>query len=322
MTIAFPAMFDSVAVLGLVKSVVADGLRRGSVGNAELPSGDSSAVLFSLLSQLTTKYPNEPPASFGWANDFLWATPSDAAVGSAMREGLYEPFEVSHVVSKVEPGFVCVDVGANVGQYALPLARAVGPDGVVLCLEPDGYACDLLRINARINGLLNILVAQTAVGDANGTSRFYRSRNNAGDHRMHPDKEVEYVGDVGTITIDSLSMERIDLLKVDVQGHEASVIHGAMRTLLANPRCRLAIEFWPEGLTKAGSSTEALASLVFDELQCECYIYIPRYADGNNGVDFGAGYSLVPVDKRYVVETEQWNKLGFFFNLWCERGRQ
>jgi FkbM family methyltransferase len=165
------------------------------------------------------------------------------------------------------PGDVVFDVGANAGSYARLFATAVGPTGRVHAFEPDPLAGSLLRRTCR--GLRNVEISATAVGDAVGTATLHTSRRNRADNRLHRSHETADAGEeigVPLITLDAYcaqnGVDRLDLLKVDVQGWEVAVLRGARATLARLRPAHLLLEISPAHLRHAGASSEELLSLV------------------------------------------------------------
>ncbi|HEY4594009.1 MAG TPA: FkbM family methyltransferase, partial [Thermoanaerobaculia bacterium] len=174
---------------------------------------------------------------------------------------LAEPRERRFLQAQIEPGMVVFDVGANLGFYTLLLADRVGPQGRVHAFEPDPLSCELLR--RRAAGRANIEINQTAVGDHEGTITLYTNRSNRADNRVHPSlgAETAEAVDVPLTTLDAYcaarKIERIDAVKMDIQGAEVSALAGFRKTIdRLKPRWML-IEFSLEHLRGAGSSPEA-----------------------------------------------------------------
>jgi FkbM family methyltransferase len=174
---------------------------------------------------------------------------------------LAEPRERRFLQAQVEPGMVVFDVGANLGFYTLLLADRVGPQGRVHAFEPDPLSCEILK--SRAAGRSNIEINQTAVGDHAGTITLYTNRSNRADNRVHPSlgAETAETVEVPLTTLDAYCaarrIDRIDAVKMDIQGAEVTALEGFRKTLTnLKPRWML-IEFSPEHLRGAGASPEA-----------------------------------------------------------------
>src|SRR6266705_1123456 len=152
-------------------------------------------------------------------------------------------------------GAVAVDAGANIGIYSQFLSRCVGTTGVVHSFEPSPENFERLR--SATHRLSNVRLSQSAVGERSGNSKLYLSDKLNVDHRAYMG-----VGDSRrTIPIEMVALddyfkpgERVDLIKMDIQGYELHALHGAMRVWTDNPEIKLLLEFWPHGLKQAGTN--------------------------------------------------------------------
>jgi FkbM family methyltransferase len=152
---------------------------------------------------------------------------------------------------------VIVDVGAHVGEHAVPLAR--GTDRRVVAFEPNGESADRLARNVDRNGLGDRIDRRRAgLGDANETLTFYRSTFSkcsafdrdlatrwgasvAGTERVPIRRLDDLVEGVDGAAAGAAERPRDvdpvsppDAIKVDVEGHEAAVLRGAAATLAAH----------------------------------------------------------------------------------------
>lgn len=171
----------------------------------------------------------------------------------------------------VRPGHVVLDVGANVGAHALPLARLVGPGGRVVCFEPTDFAFRKLVANAEANPDLAArmtLRQAMLVAAANGRvpERVFSSWPlTSGDdlHALHRGRRMTTRGARAT-TLDAALVEagvtRVDFVKMDVDGHECGVLRGAAATLRQGPP--ILMELAPYVLDEAGASVEELIEIL------------------------------------------------------------
>jgi FkbM family methyltransferase len=169
-----------------------------------------------------------------------------------------------------------VDVGANIGIFCLPLAASL-PNAKVIAVEPHPVACAALLRNVRSNELGNVTVVSAAITDSPGLVRLFNCPTNSGGHRLSgfsgrrdlEGREV-YSVVVPGITLAQLfaecSVNHCDILKIDTEGHEVSVLKslGDALTPFRNGRGIQAViaEFGPEGLRAAGSNGDELISLM------------------------------------------------------------
>ena len=155
-----------------------------------------------------------------------------------------------------ERGKIVFDCGANIGLFSL--RAALGRDNKVLAFEPNPSVFSRLLKNVKDNNLHNIKPIQTAIGSSCGTASFTwtettpTGRIETGSSVDHKYKTV----DVDIVTLDHVvekhSIQFIDILKLDVEGHEYEALLGAENTLARTGR--LVLEYHGEELRdKCGS---------------------------------------------------------------------
>lgn len=179
----------------------------------------------------------------------------------------YEPSETALLRRLLGPGMVFVDVGANIGYYAVLAGHRVGPTGKVLAVEPDPHNFRLLRRNIAANALGNVQAVRAALGDRDGVALLRCSSTNFGDHRIgcsaDPNHATARPVELTTFDklVDRVGLGSIDVVKMDVQGYEHHVVAGMAGALAANRRIRILTEFWPHGIRCAGGDPEQFFGL-------------------------------------------------------------
>lgn len=181
------------------------------------------------------------------------------------RNGYDQNADVQVFESLLRPGMVAIDIGANIGMYALFASRAVGPAGRVLAFEPVPDLYGRLTANLGLSGALNVSPYQLAMSDRDGTAAFHigTSESMGSLVRSQSAGTIE----VRTATLDGFldghDVHRVHVVKIDAEGAEARIVSG-MRGLLARPdRPVLFVEHNYDALRAAGSSAEELfATLV------------------------------------------------------------
>jgi len=154
--------------------------------------------------------------------------------------GCYEPATLALFETLVETGANVIDVGANVGQYAIAAARLSGDKGRVVAVEPNPQVCAKLIDNVRLNNFENrIAVVTTPMSDRGKLLTFGMPDERAlGTTRLkRPDEDSGFVAQASTIAelAAQLNLDRIDVLKIDVEGHDLQVIDGALSNATARP---------------------------------------------------------------------------------------
>jgi FkbM family methyltransferase len=120
-----------------------------------------------------------------------------------------------------------VDVGANVGTYAMVLARQTGPSGCVIAIEPHPYAFARLSFNCRASGYGHVHLVQAAVGDIDGHLLLKADVHNLGASHVvsEPDDTAISVPSWRLLAIlERAGATRVDALKIDVEGYEDRIL--------------------------------------------------------------------------------------------------
>jgi FkbM family methyltransferase len=178
-----------------------------------------------------------------------------------LERGVIEPSITRLVKRLVGPGMTAVDVGANLGYYTLLFAEMVGPNGQVYAFEPVPYNASLLNRSVHANGYTNVIAVAKSVSNATGATTLHLNAGNFGNHTIVSGINAPSDGEVvvDTLSLDGFfdASQRIDFMKIDVEGAEGLVAQGAGR-LLAQTPARIVMEFWPFGERRLGTDPEHL----------------------------------------------------------------
>lgn len=182
-----------------------------------------------------------------------------------------EQTEDKYFAQNISSGQSVLDLGANVGSYSLLFAKLVGPEGRVISFEPGPKSFDLLKQNIAANGYTNIEAVNAAVSDRNGDAELFVCPTGESDNRLEGvlDRSSGWPSvTVRCYTVDDyLQDQRIDMVKIDIQGSEFAALRGMRRTIELNKAIKIALEFSPEliGDTSAFFAfTRDLGLSVFD----------------------------------------------------------
>lgn len=186
--------------------------------------------------------------------------------------GAFERSTVQALSKLVKPGDTVLDIGANIGAHTLHLAKSVGPEGRVFAFEPTNYAFGKLTRNLALNPELKkrVTTAQLLLVDAVGRPKqaeIYSSwplENGQGRHPKHLG-QLQSTSNAGVDTLDNYAqthgIDKVDLIKIDVDGHEYPVLQGA-RELLTRHAPTLVMELSPYVHSEEGSSFADLIGLL------------------------------------------------------------
>ena len=165
-----------------------------------------------------------------------------------LRPDAFEPIEIGTVLDRVEPGFVFIDIGANCGFYSLRVARALAGAGRVIAIEPHPGVRRRLEFNAGLNSDCDIRILGCAVGDCKGTAALAEGKRNLGETRVSNEGSIAVEMRTLLDIVEDENLERIDAIKVDVEGFEDRVLapffHNAPESLL--PQTIVAERLWSE----------------------------------------------------------------------------
>jgi FkbM family methyltransferase len=156
--------------------------------------------------------------------------------------GTTEPLIQEALAALCQPGWVCYDVGANIGFFSLILGRLVGRAGFVVAAEPLPENVTRLQHNVALNAGLNVRIVPSAIGDDVGTAEFavapFSTHGKLRALQRDPATMTAVIS-VPITTIDEIVATQAHgtphLIKIDVEGAELAVMRG-MRTLLDTAR--------------------------------------------------------------------------------------
>lgn len=198
--------------------------------------------------------------------------------------GSFEPNEFAFLDKVLKPGMVFVDVGANDGYYTLFAARRIGNTGRVLAFEPSSRERANLERNIARNRLANVTVLPVALGVECGRADLRLAEGGHSGHNTfgsfaNDGVKAERVETVEMSTLDKvakeLNLDRIDVMKIDVEGAEANVIAGGRRILEAM-RPLILLEISDRALRAQGSDAQKLIGLLRSELGYEIGVFSAR----------------------------------------------
>ncbi len=194
---------------------------------------------------------------------------------SISHYGTYEELESKIMEEKIEMGNIVVDVGANIGLHTLNMARIVGNTGQVFAFEPDPSNFEILGKNVKINNYQNIILEKKAIGDKHGRTTLYQS-DHPGKHRIFPQTEQAKSQVQVELTnldnyFDSDMIDKINFIKIDVEGLEFSVLKGMKNILKNSKKIKILFEFMPENTMEVGfTPIELLNYLTSNDFKLYC----------------------------------------------------
>jgi FkbM family methyltransferase len=147
--------------------------------------------------------------------------------GMAYYKGYYEPEICSYLLQNIKTDSVFVDVGAHAGYFSL-FAVQLARNGAVYSFEPEPENCRYIREIKRVNEINNWFVFNQGVGKEEGQLYFSNG----------PSSTTGKISETGDFKVDIVSLdealfavEKVDVIKIDVEGFGGRVLEGAMQVI-------------------------------------------------------------------------------------------
>lgn len=164
------------------------------------------------------------------------------------------------------PGMCFLDIGANIGVQSLLAAQHLGNEGSVHAFEPVQRLAQRLRTNLALNRFSQVQVHPIALSDQFGSTNIWIPRhNNLGMSSLHASTGDFESETIQTSRLDDWTKEqsihKIDLIKIDVEGHELHVLLGGLKVLRVM-RPIITLELSRTHLQRAQTSPEAITDFL------------------------------------------------------------
>lgn len=198
----------------------------------------------------------------------MYADARDTQTGLIFIKGLpYEEYETELFKASVKKGMTVVDVGAHVGYYTL---LAAGQAGSVFAFEPEPYNFALLKRNVEVNNYKNVTLEQKAVLNRSGAISLFLCEFNLGAHRIFELNDRRKSIMVQGVTLDEYfrdKTDKIDIIKMDIEGAEATAFAGMTNILNTNEDLKIFLEFWITGQKALGYSPRMFLNTIFERFK-------------------------------------------------------
>ena len=178
--------------------------------------------------------------------------------------GAYEPASLTLMRGLLRSGDTMIDVGGHVGQYALHAAQVVGASGKVVVFEPSPRTHQYLLRNIAMNGFSWVTPVLGAVDQDLSIARmsFGDDHNWGAARRTEPGSGTAFFCLTAPLrlTLPILGIQRIDVLKIDVEGLEGRVLHSIDYNGPLRPR-NIILEYLPAHIAAQGCGDDVMQSL-------------------------------------------------------------
>src|SRR5262245_49856976 len=141
--------------------------------------------------------------------------------------------EIKFLRRLLRPGHRVIDIGANYGVYALPMAQAVGPAGRVWAFEPASGTASLLAAGIAANGFTHVSLERSALSSASGSAQLALQPSPEMNALVRGGQPAVPTENVQVLTLDECQESRgwrdIEFVKIDAEGEEADILKGGAR---------------------------------------------------------------------------------------------
>lgn len=184
-----------------------------------------------------------------------------------IMDGFWETWLSQYLAKIVNPGDVCLDIGANLGYFSILMSALAGDKGKTIAFEPNPRVAELLRGTGGINSP-GFSVAELALADKPGKMTFHIPEANYGDASLLERSDRKQIKktdiEVEVITLDQFlqnqNIDKVDVIKMDVEGAEPLVFKGMSQTIAKNKNLQIIIEYSPYLYDNPREFTEYLFS--------------------------------------------------------------
>lgn len=223
----------------------------------------------------------------------------------------YHHLEENRFFSRLlKPEHVFLDIGANFGEFTILAAKYI-TRGRVFSFEPDPKTFCKLKRNCELNALTNVVLFDCALGDDEKKTNLYSPSSNLHSHEglmslLPISNETEEISSVRVRCLDNIkeiaAHNRIDFVKIDVEGAELAVLKGGFDTFVKHTPM-LIVEINEERFNKFGYCTKDLISFIG---KIKKYNFFLFHLDGG----------LIPIQERDLIDIVD-NKQKDCFNILC-----
>jgi FkbM family methyltransferase len=244
----------------------------------------------------------------------IWWIARNDAMSRMILGGTFETAERAFVDSFLQPGMTVLDVGAHHGFYSMLASRRVGPSGQVIAFEPSPRERKRLLTHLRLNRCTNVRVENIALADKEGNAMlFVVEGNDTGCNSLRPPAVAEPTRTewVRTARLDDYlrahGTNRVDLVKMDVEGGELATLQGATELLGRRPRPVLLCEAEDRRTGPWGYKASDISAFLRGFQYC---MFVPQAGGNLTPLDVNCGSlegNLVgfPVERLDVVSLQQ-----------------
>lgn len=182
--------------------------------------------------------------------------------------GVFEPAMCRTLERHLQPGSTFIDLGANEGYFSIIAGRICGPTGRVLAIEPQLRLLQVIEQNLNLNGLTNVSILNRAIGNCECDSEIYLTPSTlTGGSGFHNHSRYRLRKQKVTVTtlakvLEDQAIHHVDLMKIDIEGHEFEALLGSPTVLESNRVKCIALELHDSILAARGKNKQEIVDLL------------------------------------------------------------
>jgi FkbM family methyltransferase len=184
-----------------------------------------------------------------------------------LEQGIWEAYETEIFLACLQQDYKVLDIGANIGYYAVLAGLYLDDKAQVLAYEPNPENFALLDNNIKINNCSNVQAFQLALSNIDDDGFLFLSADNFGDHQIYDNNEDRRKQPILLVNGDTHTQQflnQVNLIKIDTQGAEWQVLQGIKELIKKSlPQLQMILEFSPNSLRLAGSKPDDLLQYIF-----------------------------------------------------------
>jgi FkbM family methyltransferase len=213
-----------------------DRIKLNFIRNWKLPGRERLSHLFKPSYELKTNFHD----GIVWLIDediAIYTTADNYIEWTILSTGTYED-EINKLIRiSLKPGGIALDIGANIGLQSIRMSQCAGSDGKVYAFEPLAHLQKKFNKNVELNNAGNVKLFPFALSDNESESDFNINKNtwNQGAFSLSSQNTGTETQRVFIKTADEVAeikaLDRLDLIKIDVEGFEYQVLKGLHQTL-------------------------------------------------------------------------------------------
>lgn len=248
------------------------------------PKKIGKAVIFYLYDSFKKRNLNFQQEKIIQVNNYkMKVIPNDKGISSElMIYGNHEPLTTQIILDELSEGMNCLDIGSNIGYYAMLESKKIGKSGNVWAIEPSPENFSTLVDNVKLQDNKNIQSFNFAIGDENGEIEFIISKKSNWSKIKQESDLIEAGDKIIKVPLKTLNLfsqenklEKIDILRMDVEGYENKIILGGLEFFKKfKPTIMIEIHKMIMGKDETRKIFEK-----FKEMNYENQFFIPRIFD-------------------------------------------